>query len=210
MVDHQGCAEIVGTLSDIAVGFAALVATYIAWRGLKTWREQLSGTTEYELARRVLRALYKHRDAINAVRYSFMSVEEMPEPDNTEEMSREKVRYHGIAKAYQGRWDLVVAANRELAPELLEAEVLWGGDLKTRFGSIEKLEHELFVAVRHHVQVHNPDLNEKRREAIERIISKRRDILFSNLDDTDDAFRVEYTAAVREIEDYLRPHLRRE
>lgn len=202
-------AEIVGMLSDVAVGMAAVVAAYVAWRGLKTWKEQLSGTSEYELARRVLRALYTHRNAINGVRHPFMSVEEMPEPEDAGEMSREQVRHHGIAKAYQARWDRVMAARRELDAELLEAEVLWGAELGSRFKAIEALERELFVAVGTHVQQHDPALHARRREALERRAATRRDVLFGNFDDGPDPYLSEYVAAVRAIEDYLRPHLRR-
>ncbi len=202
-------AEIVGMLSDVAVGMAAVVAAYVAWRGLKTWKEQLSGTSEYELARRVLRALYTHRNAINGVRHPFMSVEEMPEPEDAGEMSREQVRHHGIAKAYQARWDRVMAARRELDAELLEAEVLWGAELGSRFKAIDALERELFVAVGTHVQQHDPALHARRREALERRAATRRDVLFGNFDDGPDPYLSEYVAAVRAIEDYLRPHLRR-
>lgn len=202
-------AEIVGMLSDVAVGMAAVVAAYVAWRGLKTWKEQLSGTTEYELARRVLRALYTHRNAINGVRHPFMSVEEMPEPEDAGEMSREQVRHHGIAKAYQARWDRVMAARRELDAELLEAEVLWGAELGSRFKAVDVLERELFVAVGTHVQQHDPALHARRREALERRAATRRDVLFGNFDDGPDPYLSEYVAAVRAIEDYLRPHLRR-
>lgn len=202
-------AEIVGMLSDVAVGMAAVVAAYVAWRGLKTWKEQLSGTSEYELARRVLRALYTHRNAINGVRHPFMSVEEMPEPEDAGEMSREQVRHHGIAKAYQARWDRVMAARRELDAELLEAEVLWGAELGSRFKAIDALERELFVAVGTHVQQHDPALHARRREALERRAATRRDVLFGNFDDGPDPYLREYVAADRAIEDYLRPHLRR-
>ena len=202
-------AEIVGMLSDVAVGMAAVVAAYVAWRGLKTWKEQLSGTSEYELARRVLRALYTHRNAINGVRHPFMSVEEMPEPEDAGEMSREQVRHHGIAKAYQARWDRVMAARRELDAELLEAEVLWGAELGSRFKAIDALERELFVAVGTHVQQNEPALHARRREALGRRAATRRDVLFGNFDDGPDPYLSEYVAAVRAIEDYLRPHLRR-
>jgi len=209
-VNEPSCfAEIVGMLSDVAVGMAAVVAAYVAWRGLKTWKEQLSGTSEYELARRVLRALYTHRNAINGVRHPFMSVEEMPEPEDAGEMSREQVRHHGIAKAYQARWDRVMAARRELDAELLEAEVLWGAELGSRFKAIDALERELFVAVGTHVQQHDPALHARRREALERRAATRRDVLFGNFDDGPDPYLSEYVAAVRAIEDYLRPHLRR-
>lgn len=116
---------------------------------------------------------------------------------------------HGIAKAYQARWDRVVAARRELAAELLEAEVLWGAELGSRFKAVDALERELFVAVGTHVKQNDPALHERSREALERRAAKRRDVLFGNFDDGPDAYLSEYVAAVRAIEDYLRPHLRR-
>jgi len=60
-------AEWVAMASDIVVGIAAGVGAYVAWRGLGTWRQQLRGSSEYELSRRILRCTYQLRDAISLV-----------------------------------------------------------------------------------------------------------------------------------------------
>ena len=53
---------------DALTALAAVGAVVIGGLGLSTWRRQLKGHAEYELARRVLRALYTARDNLFHVR----------------------------------------------------------------------------------------------------------------------------------------------
>ena len=54
-------------IKDIALTCGTIVGIYVAIRGLNTWNRQLRGTSEYDLARRVLRCVYRHRDALISV-----------------------------------------------------------------------------------------------------------------------------------------------
>jgi hypothetical protein len=45
-------------VSGTVTAIAAMCGIWIAWKGLQTWREQLKGTTEYQLAKEILRAVY--------------------------------------------------------------------------------------------------------------------------------------------------------
>lgn len=207
----MSCADVTSAVSDVVVACAAVAATITAWRGLTTWRDQLRGTVEYELARRVLKGVYYVRDAVARVRDPFMFAAEMPEPpvEKMASMSREQSRFHGISEAYQARWKQVIEARRNLDADLLEAEVVWGRDLKTRVDAVRKLEHELFIAVRHHLQLQNPDERIETREAVEKISRKLRDVLYEGGDGETDPFADDYSGSVAEVENYLRPHLRR-
>lgn len=51
----------------------AFWACWIAWRGLKTWREQVIETPKINLAREIMEAFYNMRDLIKRVRVSFIS-----------------------------------------------------------------------------------------------------------------------------------------
>jgi len=51
----------------------------VAALGLQAWRTQLKDKTEYELARRVLRAVYQVRDSRQAVRNRVQSSPEIQE-----------------------------------------------------------------------------------------------------------------------------------
>jgi hypothetical protein len=62
---------------DIFTVLASITAGIVAIIGLQTWKKQLKGKTEYELAQRLLMAVYKIRDAIYYVRNPFMSAGEI-------------------------------------------------------------------------------------------------------------------------------------
>ena len=53
---------------EIVVAGAAVAAACIAYLGLAAWKKQLHGRSGYELARRLLRAVYSVRDRIVRVR----------------------------------------------------------------------------------------------------------------------------------------------
>src|SRR5215212_10812739 len=64
-------------IKDLVTVFATVIGGGIAIYGLVAWKRQLRGRTEYELARRVLRAVYKVRDAIQGVRNPLQSAGEI-------------------------------------------------------------------------------------------------------------------------------------
>ena len=60
--------NLVQAIAAIVVALTTIVGVVLAWRGLKTWRDELSGRTEYELARQLLTGVYNVRDAIRWLR----------------------------------------------------------------------------------------------------------------------------------------------
>ena len=44
---------------EIILTIAAIIGVVVAFVGLRTWRKQLKGNTEYELARRFLHSVYR-------------------------------------------------------------------------------------------------------------------------------------------------------
>ncbi len=135
---------------DVVQLLAVVVGVAIAWRGLQTWRDQLAGSTEYELARRVLRAVYQLREAIAHVRAPFVAVEEWADRPNRNHERRDSrdERAADLWFAYYKRWQRIVPAHSELEVALLEAEVLWGSELKEAreklFQPLRRLSIELF------------------------------------------------------------------
>lgn len=55
------------TAKDLVGMMVPLPAVLIAWRGLSTWRRQLSTTRDSDLAKRILVALYKAEAAIEDI-----------------------------------------------------------------------------------------------------------------------------------------------
>jgi chromate transport protein ChrA len=68
-------ANTVSMISDIVVGFSALVVAIVAFFGLRTWRKELTGKAKYEIARNIVTLL--------------VLLPKLPE-DNEEIMNRER------------------------------------------------------------------------------------------------------------------------
>jgi hypothetical protein len=64
----QDIQQYVTLIKDVLTAIAAVGAASIGLLGLATWRKQLKGRTEYELARRLLVAVYRIRNAVSYLR----------------------------------------------------------------------------------------------------------------------------------------------
>ncbi len=137
---------------------------------------------------------------------------EMPSPpeDEAAKMSPEQMRFYGTSKAYQARWDKVQIERTSLYADLLEAEAIWGVELKELFKKVFDLEHELFTRIRHYIELINPDTAEASKEAIRNIDKKARDIMYDDLSDEPDEYKKDLVSAIEKIEKYLKPKLSHE
>lgn len=203
------CGFLAITKDLIFIG-TAITGAAVAIKGLSTWQRQLKGHAEYELSRRILVSLFKFRDAINDVRHPAMWAYEMPAPNDeeAEKMTPDEVRFYGTSRDYQARWDKVRNENTNLYADLLEAEALWGNELKTLFKAVFDLEHELMAAIRHYLERINPDTPQSLKDALRRIDEKRRDIMYDDFSDEGDEFKNDFRIAVENIEKYLKPKLK--
>ena len=206
------CTEIVSLIKDIVLSGAAITGAVVAIKGLGTWQRQLKGQSEYELSRRILVSVFKYRDAINGVRHPAMWAYEMPSPteDEAKGMNYEQIRFYGISKAYQERWDKVQTERTSLYADLLEAEAIWGNELKDLFKRIFDIEHELFTRIRHYIELINPETEEASKEVIRKIDKKNRDIMYDDLGEEPDEFKKDLISAIEDVEKYLKPNLKHE
>jgi hypothetical protein len=127
-------------LKDIFIpSIGIVVAAFgviIANRGLNTWKNQLHGQSNYELARRILVSLYKYREAIYGVRYPLIYFHEMELSQEDEKMGQKEKESYGITKAYQTRWENVQNIKAMLSADLFEAEALWGEEIKILYNRL--------------------------------------------------------------------------
>ena len=200
-------------LKDFILIVTAIIGSTVAIKGLGTWKKSLKGGVEYDLTRRLMKSTYKLREAINGVRNSLIWSYEMPEPDkNTlSEMSESEIRHYGLACAYEKRWESVIQVVNEFRPDLLEAETLWGKEVHQQFDRMFKLQTELFINVRNYLDVMNPKLDEPSKDAIQKLMRKKRDVLYRVEKDDEDAdlFHNDLLKAIQDIETYLKPHLKK-
>ena len=105
---------------------SAAIGAYVAARGLSTWRHQLAGNAEYELARRFLRAVYKVRDATKSLlapAFTDAAWNEVLLEQQTGTRLKTK------ASILELRWETINERLSELQVEVLEAEALWGSQI---------------------------------------------------------------------------------
>lgn len=195
--------------SDIATGVATSVMAILAAIGLTTWRTQLAGTADYELARRVLRSVFRVRDEIARMRSPVLSGGETSVavsaageklPDDFEDASRRSYEL-----AYDARWRRLTEVLSDFEVELVEAEVLWGKSTQAHAKRMRKAVARLSVAIRSHLRSRR---HEPRTEKERNVLADHEAVLWSGGDENGiDAFGDEITAIVAEFETFLRPKL---
>ncbi len=204
-----------GTISDAITALATLLlagaaigATIAAFTGLHTWKKQSLWGSDYEFARRALLTFYRYRDTLFAVRHPAMSNAEM----RLSEEERSGIRAGdergaGVINAYARRWEKHASSENELEAVLLEADAIWGPELRDLFTPLFDLRRELFSYIMLHIDANlrgNTDLANEYRT----ILRARRDVLYDMMNESDD-FRRDFLTQLKNVEDFLRPKLGR-
>jgi hypothetical protein len=178
--------EAIAKLIPIWVGMGVALA------GLRTWRKQLYGKQEYDVAVRLLTFIFKYRDALQGVRNPFSFVDPSKGVD-------------GQREEYNARWSAVNSARSDLEAELLVAEAIWGTDgLRTPLGSLFALDGRVYGAVLQYLEDYGKSSgnssNAQETAALRRILFRA---------SSSDAFSVELETAVVEVSSRLRKRLKK-
>jgi hypothetical protein len=111
----------------------------------------------------------------------------------------------GNELVYDRRWKRFVAAFTGLEAELVEAEVLWGSEIRGPEADLRKCFAELYAAVNMHLRMlgtPNPT------ESLTRVVEGQFRILYQvDSPDDPDVFGQRVTSAVKAFEAILRPRL---
>ena len=198
--------QAITALSTFIIACATVAAGIAAWVGLNTWKKQMIGEHESNLARQILVFVFRHRDAIAGVRnpmiWSNESEDAMSDEDR-EESDMQYRNYLGTARVYEKRWDKVVDIRSQLYPLLLEADAIWRDQLKKKLEPVFHLENELRITVSRYLRVSNPRNSDEARDAAQRSADKKRDILYDDVSEEDE-FKSDYNRALAEVENFLR------
>ena len=178
-------------ITSYITAIAAIIGVVIAGFGLKAWRKQLRGTTEYDLAKRLMLLVYQLRDALQSARNPFVSVSEGSK-DDTEDTWE--------ITAYSKRWDQVVDLIPQFNVTSLEAEVVWDDMLKTDKQNLLKLVSELSFAITMFIR------QKKDKSFTDDFNKISRDTLYRQ---DDDKFSKSLEAVVKGYEKKLKSHLKR-
>jgi hypothetical protein len=195
-------------IKDILLILVAILGAIVAILGLNTWRKQLKGNSEYELARRLLKSIYELREAIQIVRNPLISPEEMVESyknadasDTNDQLFDSKINIY----VYQYRWNDISKSISNLNVDLLEAEVLWGKEIKNLANNILKLVSELRFGIKDFLELGIKGIKE---EYGEERVKKVKGLIYKKLDYIeDDEFSGKLTTEIQNIESFLKPYI---
>lgn len=197
-------------LKDIITIASLITAGIVAIKGLRTWRHQLRGTADYELAKRILKATYRLRDALQTVRNPLIPAGEIDSAIKEMQIDikspEERFGKAVIGAVYQQRWKYVQECYQALEVEALEAETLWGPGAREAILAIRENVNSLLAALhlylRDEMQPHGHRiLDDAGRESVERIVFS----MSSN--PAEDKYLGKLEAAIGQIEKIVRPRL---
>jgi hypothetical protein len=141
-------AEIVTLIKDAAVAGAAAVTATVAVIGLTNWNRELRGKATFDVARALAKSTYKLRDEVRNCRSPFLAASEFPEGyggHSGQTSHREEAAAY--AHVYDSRWKFVWEALQEFDTNTLEAEAIWGSEIRTKTDALRHCVSELRVAI---------------------------------------------------------------
>ena len=181
--------------AEIVTACATSVGVLIAGVGLTTWRKQLKGTYEYELAKKLMLQVYQLRESLKTVRDPFLHPAEANDSDNSQ------IPWEVLA--YEKRWSAVRKAAAQFDTTSLEAEVLWGKSVTQRpLMAMRQTVIDLSIAVRQYMRERQDETGTRGANV------EYADILYST--GSSDSYNLSLDSAVKAYEDILKPYLRKE
>jgi hypothetical protein len=145
--------EVFSIIKDIFLAGAAATTAFVAYTGLEKWQKELRGKANFEVARELIKSIYKLRDEISYCRSPFIAAQEFPE------------NYRGImgkytneekgqayAHVYSKRWEPVGNALQSFDAAVLEAEALWGLPIKKKAIIFRQCAHSLRVDIETYIE----------------------------------------------------------
>lgn len=197
-------------IKDIITGVSALIVAIVAVKGLQTWKKQLKWKTEYELAKRLMGATYKVRQALALVRCPVKYVGEVSQAMKEANIEGELIdnqarRFRNEAADYENRMQKVKEAFDDLESVLLEAEAIWGQDVRENIKPLQQCITTLAVNIYKHFEIKeglSDDYNAEEKKNIDSIIFD----WFGN--PNNNSFSNEINAALGKITNFLNPHLK--
>jgi hypothetical protein len=198
-----------GDSKEQIVSISAVIGVFIAVSGLRTWRKELKGKSEYQKAKDVLKAVYRVRNGFMVVRSPWMDASEYPKECFDESGHfKEGSEFEAHLYAYQTRMKNLEEAFTELENQTLDAQVEWGKEFVGVIIPLRLCRHQLVVAIQNHLQTRKTyggrELSPEEKKDI------RPKLYYICEDDPNiDPFTTQINQAIEGFEKRLRPHVGR-
>lgn len=124
--------EVFSIIKDLCLAGAAAMTAYVAYTGLEKWQKELQGKANFEVARELIKSIYKIRDEMSYCRSPFIAAMEFPESYRGSIQHTDEENGQAYAYVYTKRWEPVGNAVQNFDAAVLEAEALWGEAIKVK------------------------------------------------------------------------------
>ncbi|BDC45981.1 hypothetical protein [Paraburkholderia terrae] len=201
---------LVSICKDILLTIAGAVTATVAWKGLGNWLRELRGRTRFDAAKSLMRAAYALREAVANCRAPLIVAGEFPaEYNEGQPLGRETRRddkMRAYAHVFAARWSPVSAALTEFETRSLEAEAIWGGDVRP----LTRELGDCIVALNAATESFMDDLrNQGENFKADRDFGRKvRSEVFAPRGATDNELTNRITKALEALEKFARPSLR--
>jgi hypothetical protein len=197
--------KLTGAVQNVVVAGAAIVTAIAAWKGLNTWRRQLRGGADFEVARRLAKATYKLRDELAFARSRYFRGYEFP-TGYTETSPRAADRATAWAHVYAQRWKPVAEALQDFDAAVLESEALWGAGVRAAVDRLRACVRSVSVAME---AIVDNERNDGANFKLDVKFGKEMRYAANGSPNGDDSVSTDVRAAIEAIEAEVRPHLKR-
>lgn len=199
--------EFFSVIKDICLGGAAMTTAYVAYTGLEKWHKELRGKASFEVARELIKSVYKLRDEMSNCRTPFTAAWEFPEGyKGPIENHTNEEKGQAWAHVYRRRWEPVGNATQNFDTSVLEAEALWGLSVKEKAQEFRGCARSLQVYIQAYISNEfsgNDDFSSDPDHA-----KKVKEVIW-DINPQDNDFTKQINIAIEALEKEIRPHLSR-
>lgn len=178
---------------------------WVAWQGLKTWRRQLKGTSQFDVAKRLMLKVYQVRQHIEYCRESYRSIPVLTHYQDGKLIPESEQERYSCNKEMLDRYNVVARTLSEIEFILFESEIILDKNVRNIFKPIEDVCYLLRYSIDEYIIVCDPrykdmsgseDSSNQYRELLRVIFSKKNDDIQTKIN-----------ATVAEFEKLIEPYI---
>lgn len=193
-------------IKDWLTLIVAAVGVCIAWKGLRTWQRQLKGSSQFDVAKRLMLKVYQIRQDIEFCRESYRSIPLLTHYKDGKPIPQSEQERYSSNREMWDRYNVVAKTRNEIEFILFESEIILDKNVREVFQPVEDICYILRHAINEHIiivcdpQYKNMSKNE---ESYNEYIESLR-VIYSR---EDDDIQIKINSAVAEFEKVIRPYI---
>lgn len=197
--------ECLSLIKDWSTLFIAAFGVWVAWQGLRTWRRQLKGTSQFDVAKRLMLKVYQIRQDISHCRSPYREIPIITHYEDGKPIPKSRQDFYSSSKEMKGRFEYIIKTFNEIEFLLFEAEVILDKEIREIFKPISEVCHLLRCSIEEYIEEFNPENDTWRHDKEERNRYRElRQIIFSRKNDD---IEKKVNASVSEIEKFIKPYV---